>query len=211
VNCELCETATSAADGWPYLCANCAADTRDRLELLPDLYDQLWEAVRPLRSNWPKSLDGRRGSRAAHSPALSLGDDTKFAAFAILSGWHQALFDAMGRTVPVLPSDQTAQVKAAVKGLQKHFKWATREWPAAGDFAREVRDLFDDVRTIVGEPDLSHRMGPCPSVHDGEPCRGPLRRPEEAQIIFCPWCGSTYPPGVWVRLKIAQDDLRKAS
>lgn len=212
MNCELCETATSAADNWPYLCAGCAVDTGDRLELLPDMYDQLWEAVRPLGSNWPRSLDGRRGSRAAHSPALSLGDSPQLAAFAILPGWHQALFEAMGRAVPELPGGSSDQVKAAVRGLRRHLKWATREWPAAGDFAREVRDLFNGVRTIVDEPDLGVRVGPCPTVRDnGEPCRAPLRRGDGAQLILCPWCGATYPPGVWMALREAQEALAVAS
>jgi predicted RNA-binding Zn-ribbon protein involved in translation (DUF1610 family) len=201
VNCELCERETSAADDWPYLCPGCAADTFDRLDMLPDTYDQLADKLRPLGSNWPK---GNRGGTTVYPPMPSTRAMDHRDAFAILPSWHHALFDAMGRPAPALPGDADGRVKAAVRGLQTHRKWATREWPAAGDFAREIRDLFNDVRTVVGEPDLAARMGPCPTVRDRQSCGATLRLPEEAQVIYCPWCGATYPPGVWAALKRAQ-------
>jgi len=197
VNCELCER--PAADA--YLCDGCTQDTAERLEGLPSLFEQLADMLIPQGS--PDG--GRRGSRLIESPSPDLDVIDHRAAFAVLPSWHRALFDAPGWPQPSTGlADLDGRMLAACMALRASVEWVAASWPAAGDFAREVRDLHDDARSVVGAADLDARMGLCPAVVGGVVCGALLRLPYGQQVVRCDWCSATYPPGVWAALRREQ-------
>lgn len=194
--CELCERPADA-----YLCGRCAADLNDRLERLPALYAALGDMLVPARSR-----DGGRGATLVVSPLpISIEAADHRAAFAILPSWARALADYRKKPMPTPAADDLgAQVFAACTALAAAVPWIAVGWPAAGDLAREVKQLHGDVRTVVGGADLPARMGRCPAMVDGAPCGAELLLPHGQQVVRCAWCGATYPPGVWAGLKAAQ-------
>ncbi|MFI0897090.1 hypothetical protein [Streptomyces sp. NPDC020983] len=196
--CALCERVT-VLDA--YLCENCRLDTGDRLERLPVMYEEL--TLMLFRTRQRPADDGPR-ARAVEPPTPNLAGMHLRSEFAVLPSWRNALLDAMQRTEPVVTGDLGARVVEAVRVLRKHLGWVAKEWPAAGDFAGEVRDLFNGMRTVVGEPDLAARMGPCPTLVDGRPCGAPLLLPDRESVVRCQWCSSRFPPGTWLALKREQ-------
>jgi hypothetical protein len=204
VYCLLCERPLGDA----YLCPACSADLADRLGQLPALYTALGSMLTPERSS-----GGGRTAAAVEAP-LPLRSDVadQRAEFAVLEVWARALQDAR-RTPAVRPvtDDLGARVTAACTALAAEVPWISAAWPAAEDLAREVRDLHDDARTVVGTEDLPARMGPCPTVVHGQPCGAELLLPAGQQVVVCKFCGSTYPPGCWAALRVAQRALSPAA
>ena len=203
--CALCER-VSVLDA--YLCENCRLDTSDRLKALPVMYDEL--TLMLFRTAQRPADDGPR-ARATESPTPNLVGMHLRDQFAVLPSWRNALLDAMRRPGPVVTGDLGIRVVEAAQVLREHLAWAAKEWPAAGDFATEVRDLFNGIRTVAGEPELAARMGPCPTQVDGKPCGAPLLLPDRESVVRCQWCGATYPPGVWLTLRQAQNEMARAS
>jgi hypothetical protein len=204
VSCELCERPAGTA----YLCAGCAADLVERLGQLPALYAGLGGMLAPTRS-----ADGGGRSAAAVEAPLPLRVDVADARaeFGVLPMWARALAD--DRCLPeltstrkgiVAPDDLGHRVTAACTALAVAVPWITASWPAAGDCAAEVRVLYDSARSVVGARDLPARMGRCPRQVHGAACGAELLLPSGQQVLRCRWCGTTYPPGVWAALRVAQ-------
>lgn len=201
--CELCERPAGDA----YLCPGCADDLADRLQRLPSLYAALGAMLTPARST-----GGGRVATVVEAPMpvrLDVADARS--AFVILPTWARALAEDRRRpelTSPrrgvAAPDDLAARVIAACGALAAARQWIVSSWPAAGDCAREVRDLHDAARTVVGVDDLPARMGRCPALVHGQPCGAELLLPGGAQVVHCRWCQATYPPGVWAALRVAQ-------
>jgi hypothetical protein len=209
VSCEMCDRPTG-----DYLCTRCAADLGERLGQLPALYAALGTMLAPGRS----ADSGGRSAAAVEAP-LPLRPDVADVrgGFGILPMWARALAD--DRRLPeltstrkgiVAPDDLGHRVTAACTALVAAGGWIASSWPAAGDFAREVRDLYDGARSVVGAADLPARMGRCPRQVHGELCGAELLLPQGQQVVRCAWCGSTYPPGVWAALRVAQRALKPA-
>lgn len=202
--CEMCERPAGDA----YLCPPCQQDTADRLQRLPALYAALGSMLAPARS----TDGGGRGGTLVEAPLpLRLDVADARAQFGILPAWARALADdrqrpelTSTREAVAVPDDLGARVAAACAALAVARAWIAAEWPAAGDLAREVRELHDGARTVVGVEDLPARMGRCPAVVQGAPCGAELLLPTGVQVLNCRWCGATYPPGVWAGLKVAQ-------
>jgi hypothetical protein len=184
VSCELCERPAGTA----YLCAGCAADLVERLGQLPALYAGLGGMLAPTRS-----ADGGGRSAAAVEAPLPLRVDVADARaeFGVLPMWARALAD--DRCLPeltstrkgiVAPDDLGHRVTAACTALAVAVPWITASWPAAGD--------------------LPARMGRCPRQVHGAACGAELLLPSGQQVLRCRWCGTTYPPGVWAALRVAQ-------
>lgn len=195
--CELCERPSGDA----YLCPSCAADLADRLEQLPALFTDLGDMLAPVRSH-----DGGRGATLVDSPLpVDIDVVDHRTAFAVLPSWARALAEDRKMPVPAPAADDLgAQVTAACSALRSAAPWIAVGWPAAGDCAREVKQLHDDIRTVVGGVDLPARMGRCPALADAARCGAELLLPSGQQVVRCAWCGATYPPGVWAALRAAQ-------
>jgi hypothetical protein len=204
VYCLLCERPLGDA----YLCPGCSRDLADRLGRLPALYAALGSMLTPERGS-----GGGRTAAAVEAP-LPLRPDVadQRADFAVLEVWARALAQDRQQPAPVPAGDDLgARVTAACTALAAAVPWIAAAWPAAEDVAREVRQLHDDARSVVGTEDLPARMGRCPQLVHGEPCGAELLLPSGAQILTCPWCAASYPPGVWAALRVAQRELSPAA
>jgi hypothetical protein len=204
VYCLLCERPLGDA----YLCPSCSADLRDRLGRLPALYAALGGMLTPERSS-----GGGRTAAAVEAPLPVRADVAdQRADFAVLEVWARALTQDRRQPAPVPAGDDLgARVVAACAALAAEVPWIAAAWPAAGDCAQEVRDLHDDARSIVGAADLPARMGRCPQLVHGQPCGAELLLPAGAQVLRCPWCSATYPPGTWGMLKVEQRKAAQAA
>ncbi|MFI0718897.1 hypothetical protein [Streptomyces sp. NPDC021224] len=204
MHCLLCDRPAGTA----YLDARCAADLADRLRALPTLYAELGQMLAPVRS----ADAGGRTAAAVEAP-LPIRPDVADARgdFVLLETWARALADDQGAPRAVPEADTLgARVRAACAALGAAVPWIAAEWPAAGDCAREVRDLYDGARSVVGSADLPARMGRCPQLVHGEPCGAELLLPAGQQVLRCAWCGSRFPPGTWAALRVAQRALSPA-
>lgn len=201
MSCEMCDRPAGIA----YLCGRCADDLRERLGQLPALHAALGGMLAPERS----ATGGGRTATAVEAP-LPLRPDVvdARAEFVVLEVWARALADDRQKPAPRPAADDLgARVTAACAALGAAVGWIAAEWPAAGDCAREVRDLYDGARSVVGAADLPARMGRCPWEVHGAACGAELLLPQGQQVVRCPWCGATYPPGTWAALRVAQKVL----
>jgi LSD1 subclass zinc finger protein len=204
VPCEMCDRPTVD----DYLCGRCAADLGERLGQLPALYAALGSMLAPGRS---ADSSGRAAAAVEAPQAVRPGVVGQRAEFAVLEVWARALSDDQGVADPAaVPAadDLGARVRAACTVLRVAVWWIASSWAAAGDCAREVRALYDDARSVVGAADLPARMGRCPQLVHGAACGAELLLPSGQQVVRCAWCGSTYPPGTWAALRVAQKSMR---
>jgi hypothetical protein len=191
-----------------YLCESCTQDTADHLAALPALFGQLEEFL------LPGSRSGTRGARPVEAPApLNLDVmDLRTEIATTLSSWHLALFDALGWDMPESGAALTERVKAAAGALHINVLWIASSWPAAGDCAGEIRELHRSATSVVGPRDRGLRMGNCPAVaENGAMCGAVLRLPPGGAVARCRFCGASYPPATWARLRLAQDGMEAAS
>lgn len=201
--CDQCQRPLFGAAAAAYLCPPCTEHTAERLAELPGLYVKLEEML------LPAAQCEYRSSRAIHSPVIvpMKVADARAAMARALGSWHRALFDALEWEPPPLIEDQGERVRAAVKALVVNVPWIAGSWPAAGDFAREIRDVHRDASSIVGTDDRGRRLGLCPTQVDGSLCGAPLRLPPGGTVVECKWCGSSYPSGMWPALRMAQETV----
>jgi hypothetical protein len=198
VPCELCERPAGDA----YLCGRCAATWRRA----PGAAARAVRGARRDARAGPAADGGGRSRHAVEAP-LPLRPTSPTPA-ASSSCWRcgRGRSPPTGRRPRPRPTadDLGARVTAACAALVAAVGWIGSSWPAAGDCAREVRDLYDGARSVVGAADLPARMGRCPQLVHGAACGAELLLPSGQQVLRCQWCGATYPPGVWAALKVAQ-------
>jgi hypothetical protein len=209
--CDLCQT---QQDGTAYLCSACTAAAGQQLAAMPHLYKDLAEELVPLGSNWPRG-NGRHATQA-HAPmplaeaplVLRAGGGI----VGVLEDWRAALHADRGWVPPRLAPGIEPRVRAAVKALSAELPWIAASWPAAGEFAGEIRDLYRGVTSVVAPAERPGvRFGYCPNAPGGVLCGAVLRLPPGARVLVCPWCEQPYPPGVWSLLRTAQDEMGQAS
>ncbi|ODA69539.1 hypothetical protein APS67_006343 [Streptomyces sp. AVP053U2] len=72
--------------------------------------------------------------------------------------------------------------------------WIVEHYPAAGDLAREIRELETAARSIVGDPaPRPQRIGQCVAlVGDGVVCGAVISRLPGQTRLPCRWCGYVY-------------------
>jgi hypothetical protein len=74
------------------------------------------------------------------------------------------------------------------------LEWVVVHYPAAGELAREVRELEAQLRSLVGDPiPRRQRIGLCVAVTDdqGTVCGAVLSR-LPGEPVQCRWCGTAY-------------------
>ncbi|RLL68158.1 hypothetical protein [Streptomyces sp. Z26] len=198
--CGLCENDLDTDD---QLCGSCATATAARLERLPALHDALTAHMAPaVRGATERVSRGQPGPRmpidegaldlhVAHMPG-------------VLEGWREDVQRVRGWGLPVAEGRPAHRVRVAARWLGMTLDWIAADYPAAGELAREVRDLERDALSVVDpEPpeDRGERVGNCPAAYeDGVLCGAVLRRMRGARSISCRWCGAVYPAESWLRL-----------
>jgi LSD1 subclass zinc finger protein len=188
-----------------YLCAGCTQDLAEHLTALPTLFGQLEEFL------LPAARTGGRGARPVEAPApLNLDVvDLRTEIAATLTSWHVALYDALDWDPQAPASSLAERVKDAAEALHVNRLWIASSWPAAGDCAGEIRELYRSATSVVGPREQGTRLGYCPTVADnGAICGSVLRLPPGGRVVKCRWCQRTYPPGTWAALRLAQEDAK---
>lgn len=204
--CLLCDQPDETG---AYLCHRCTRILAEQLRRLPALYRALAAFLSP-------ATQGTRhgGHAQAVDGALPVSEHVldlrgPGGMVATLESWREALHDARRWPAPALGISIPNRVGSAAAALHHSLDWIVQHWPAAGDLAREIRDLHGAAASVV-HPRLVEergtRLGACPSVDaSGVICGAILRHYPGTKAVACQWCGCTYPPATWPGLKTWMD------
>lgn len=185
--CTLCEDET----GGTYLCERDTHALAGRLATLPGLDAELAEHLVP-RCTGPAELV-RSSSAGPRSPineeVLDLIQSNHMAQ--VMESWRE---DVQRVRWPQHSPPPPAGLASACRWLAMELEWIVDHYPAAGDLAREVRELERQARTIVGDPPpRPQRLGLCVAVTDdkGTVCGAVLSRLPGGPVR-CRWCNTEY-------------------
>ncbi|MFB7289006.1 hypothetical protein [Actinacidiphila glaucinigra] len=189
--CGLCDTEIEAG----YLCQGDTLALAGRLERLPILSGRLSISLMPVaRGLTERVSSGHAGpSLPVNEAALELwygGMATVLEKWRIdIQAWKR-----WGR--PELKVNVDQRIIDACRWISMNLEWLAIEYPAAGDLAREVRQLEGAALSVLGERpdgDRGRRIGQCVAAFpDGSVCGAVLRhRPQETRLV-CPWCQCVY-------------------
>jgi hypothetical protein len=187
--CGLCECVLE--DG-----ALCPGDTlalAERLERMPKVYAALAGFLAPAGAS-----PGERVSVRHVEPGLPVNEavlDLRYGGMAlVLESWRSDVQAARGWGEPAIEGSVDRRVLVAARALSMNLEWIAASYPAAGDLAREVRELEGAALSIVGAlPDRGRRIGQCVAVDaSGVVCGAVLRHRAGETRIVCPWCTCVY-------------------
>ncbi|MFF5784209.1 hypothetical protein ACFY8P_04470 [Streptomyces sp. NPDC012693] len=199
-NCGMCETPIEHG----YLCPGCTRALAERLQRMPRSYNALEGFLAPSTTREPGG--GRTGRAEAPLPVSEhvLNLRANGGIVGILEDWRNALHAARRWPAPVLGVNIPNRVALASTAILHSIDWIATCWPEAGDLAHEIRNLDNDIASIIGtrERPTGTRLGPCPAEHDdGAVCGAILRLQPGDTVVTCRWCTTTYPPATWAQLK----------
>lgn len=185
--CEICE---EAADG--YLCRRHQQQLAVRLGDLPTLYAEVGECLVPRRSGW-----GEIATRGAAGPCSPLDEDVLDTVNVVRAGevMHLWRVDVQRVRWPQHEAPAPAGLAGDCRWLGMELDWIVANYPAAGDLAREVRELEAAARSIVGDPPpRPQRLGTCVAATDDEGgvCGAVISRLPGQTRLTCRWCGTVY-------------------
>lgn len=188
MNCGLCGAETGAA----YLCRWDTAKLTERLGDLPTLYAEVAECLVPRRSGWGDII-ATKGAAGPRSPIDEDVLDTVNGARAaeVIHLWR---VDIQRERWPDHGEPPSARLAADCRWLVMELEWTTGHYPAAGELAREVREMEKQARSIVGDPvPRRQRIGTCIAATDseGSVCGAVLSR-LPGEELRCRWCGTVY-------------------
>jgi len=186
--CVLCER--DLEDG--YLCPQDTVRLAARLDELPTLYDEVGECLVPRRATWGEII-ATRGAAGPQSPVNEDVLDTvnATAAAALVHSWR---VDVQRVRWPQHAAPPPAPLAADCRWIAMELEWIAAHYPAAGDLAREIRDLEAQARQIVGDPvPRRQHLGVCIAVTDGQGtvCGADLSRLPGGPVR-CRRCGTGY-------------------
>jgi hypothetical protein len=106
---------------------------------------------------------------------------------------------------PITEGSIEKRIQASAGGLSANMLWIAVEWPEAGQFARELRDLETAALSIADPPEHTIRLGNCIALQDdGSQCGAILRVSPGVAEVLCRWCGASWPPDTWLTLAAQQ-------
>ncbi|MBN0043097.1 hypothetical protein JS756_03000 [Streptomyces actuosus] len=186
--CGLCGDETEGR----YLCERHTVQLASRLAELPTLYAEVGECLVPRRSGWGEIV-ATRGAAGPRSPIDEDVLDTVNAARAaeVMHLWR---VDVQRERWPSHGAPPPCGLDADCRWLRMELEWVADHYPAAGDLAREVRELEARARSIVGDPvPRPQHLGLCVAVTDdqGTVCGAVLSR-LPGQPVQCRQCGTAY-------------------
>ncbi|MDT0270284.1 hypothetical protein RM844_28835 [Streptomyces sp. DSM 44915] len=195
--CGLCDRDLAGDRAEHHLCAGCTRATTERLARLPALHTVLAAFLAP--AGRPADAGGTRPAEAplpVDETVLTLRGPG--AIIGVLEDWRAALHTDLEWEPPRITGTITDRVTAAANGLAVNLPWIAEAWPAAGDFAREIRDLEHAAMSIVDPAPRRRRLGCCLALTGaGTPCGAVVHVTEGATTARCPWCGTHWPPDTW--------------
>ncbi|WNI16936.1 hypothetical protein [Actinacidiphila sp. ITFR-21] len=190
------------------LCSGCTRATLNRLHRAPRLYRAL-EMLLPPASRPPRLDSGGSGAAEAPLPMSVELLDLRGPGGIVgtLEDWHAALAEDRGWGVPVVRGSIETRLQLAASRLAASIEWIAASWPAAGDFAREIRDLEHGVLSMISPPERDRRLGYCATAVDGVLCGSVVRLPPGETVATCSWCRTPWGPDRWMELRAAQDQF----
>lgn len=201
MTCQSCEQETAGE----YLCEACTTRVARQLTDLPPMYEALGAYLRP--SSQVTTQVGT-GGPAPHAPLPVREDALDLVGpggmVAVLESWRQALYEDAELLWPQPFGDYTGRLWRAVRGLHSELGFIRRDWPQAGVFAQEVRELHGAARSVIAPSDRPVRAGTCTTVTaEGEVCGAVLLATPGNPQIRCRWCQAVYSPSSWLGLAAA--------
>jgi hypothetical protein len=202
-SCGLCER--DLPDG--YLCPGDTLALAERLERLPKLFVELALYLQP----GPPATGERIPTKAVH-PGLPLNEaalDLRHGGIVlVLESWRSDIQSVRGWGEPATDGGLDRRVFAAARGISLQLEWIAADYPAAGDLAREVREMEGAALSVVGaKPDRGRRIGECVAVDpSGIVCGAVLRHKAGETRLICPWCTCVYEARDFLTLKTLQPD-----
>ncbi|MEU3620626.1 hypothetical protein ABZ725_51580 [Streptomyces sp. NPDC006872] len=189
MNCGLC----GRESGPLYLCEWDTRSLDKRLTELPVLYREVAECLVPRRSGWGEIV----ATRGAAGPRSPINEDvldtvTTVRTSEVVRSWR---VDVQRVRWPHHGPPAAASLEADCRWLAMELEWITAEYPAAGDLAREVRELEGQARVIVGDPPPRPKdIGQCIAVvnDDGTRCGAALTHTAGQSGITCRQCRAVY-------------------
>ncbi|KMS74531.1 hypothetical protein ACH49_22445 [Streptomyces leeuwenhoekii] len=185
--CELCGAEASGR----YLCERHTVKLAASLDALPALHAELAIHLVPRRTG-PAELV----TAGAAGPRSPLNEDVLDLVHGrhmteVMESWRE---DVQRVRWPQHTPPPPAGLASACRWLAMELEWVVSHYPAAGDLAREVRELEDAALSIVGAPrPRPQRLGTCVAVGtDGVVCGAVVSRLPGQCRVTCRWCGYTY-------------------
>ncbi|MGW1617754.1 hypothetical protein [Streptomyces sp. NPDC002172] len=183
--CELCQEETADR----YLCERHTVELARRLALLPGLDSDLVDYLVPAAPRFGERVSG--GGATSRPPlnldVLDLMRENRAAQ--VIRSWR---VDVQRVRWPDRSAPPPAPLAADCRWLGMELEWIVASYPAAGDLAREVKELEAELRSLGAEP-RPERVGLCVAVTDdqGTVCGAVLSR-QSGQVVRCRWCRTEY-------------------
>lgn len=188
MTCELCGNTTRGR-----LCTYHRERLGEGLRELPALYDEVGACLVPRRSSWGEIIP----TRGAAGPRSPINEDVLDTvnwgrAAEVLRMWRE---DVRRVRWPHRGDPPPGGLAEDCRWLVLQLDWITSAYPAAGDLAREVWDLEQQARAVVGDP-LPRRkpIGQCISVTDeaGTVCGATITHLAGESRLVCQACHTVY-------------------
>ncbi|MYW50578.1 hypothetical protein GTY64_03665 [Streptomyces sp. SID8376] len=188
--CELCGEEAAGR----YLCQRHTVELAKRLDELPKVYAEVSECLVPRGHGWGEIV----ATRGAAGPRSPLNEDVLDTvnwnrAAEVLRLWRT---DVQRERWPQhSPPPPPADLAADCRWLAQELDWIVDHYPAAGELARETRELETAARSIVGDPaPRPQRLGTCVAVvnDEGSVCGAVVSRLPGQTRATCRWCGYRY-------------------
>ncbi|WP_282703222.1 hypothetical protein [Streptomyces sp. CC219B] len=176
-----------------YLCHRHALALAGRLERLPALFAELAEHLMPRRTGLSQ-IGGPPGPRSpVNEDVIDLRQD---GVVLVVESWRADVQRVRWprHSPPPIEGDMDQRVMTACRWLAMELEWIAAHYPAAGDLAREVREMEGGMLAIVGDPPPRlQRIGTCVAVTDdvGTVCGAVLSR-MPGDPVRCRSCGTEY-------------------
>lgn len=185
--CEVCGTETSGR----YLCGRHAEQLAERLVELPKVYDEVAECLVPRRSGPAEFVTAAPAGPRSPLDESVLDEVNTARAAEVTHLWR---VDVQRERWPRHGAPAPAGLAADCRWLAMELEWIVEHYPAAGELAREVRELELAARSIVGDPaPRPQRLGTCVAVDgEGVVCGAAITRLPGQTRVRCKWCSYSY-------------------
>nr|WP_223188606.1 hypothetical protein [Streptomyces sp. TRM68416] len=179
-----------------HLCHRHTLALAGRLEQLPALFAELAEHLVPRRTSMGEIV----ATKAAAGPRSPVNEDVidlrQGGVVLIVESWRADVQRVRWprHSPPPVEGGMDRRLMTACRWLGMELEWIAAHYPAAGDLAREVRELEGGMLAIVGAPPpRRQRLGTCVAVTDdaGTVCGAELSR-LPGEPVRCRWCGTEY-------------------
>jgi len=187
--CGLCERQIEHG----YLCPGDTLALAERLDRMPKLYAALAGFITPAARGGAERVS--RGHAGSTLPVDETVLDLRYGGIAlVLEGWRSDVQRVRGWGEPAIVGDVEERVKRAARWLGMELEWIAAAYPAAGDLAREVREMERAALSIVGAlPERGRLLGQCVnSDQSGVLCGAPIRHQPGQSRLVCEWCHCVY-------------------